>query len=38
MCGCGRIYDGTYGGKTIEGHGVLAEMLLNAGIEVEAID
>lgn len=38
MCGCGRIYDGTYSGKTIEGNGVLAEMLINAGIEVEAID
>ncbi|MBO9666684.1 MAG: DUF523 domain-containing protein [Bdellovibrio sp.] len=38
MCGCGRIYDGSFSGKTKDGNGVLAEKLLAAGIEVESID
>lgn len=33
-CGCGRIYDGTFTGKTREGNGVTAELLLRNGIEV----
>lgn len=33
-CGCGTIYDGTFSGTLIEGNGVTAEMLLNAGIRV----
>jgi uncharacterized protein YbbK (DUF523 family) len=33
-CGCGRIYDGTFSGKTREGNGVTAELLLRNGIEV----
>lgn len=33
-CGCGRIYDGTFSGKIIEGNGVTAELLLENGIAV----
>ena len=33
-CGCGRIYDGTFTGKTREGNGVTAELLLRNGVEV----
>jgi uncharacterized protein YbbK (DUF523 family) len=33
-CGCGRIYDGTFSGRTREGNGVTAELLLRNGIEV----
>ena len=33
-CGCGRIYDGTFSGKTREGNGVTAELLLRNGIKV----
>lgn len=33
-CGYGRIYDGTYSGKLIEGSGVTAELLKRNGIEV----
>ena len=33
-CGCGIIYDGTFSGKTVEGNGVTAELLLRNGIEV----
>lgn len=33
-CGCGRIYDGTFTGKLIDGNGLLAEALLREKIEV----
>ena len=33
-CGVNQIYDGTFSGKLIEGHGVFAEMLKTAGIKV----
>ncbi|MCS7096225.1 MAG: DUF523 domain-containing protein [Candidatus Bathyarchaeota archaeon] len=33
-CGCGRIYDGTFSGKTIRGHGITAALLLENGIKV----
>lgn len=33
-CGCGKIYDGTFRGKLIEGSGVTAELLKRNGIEV----
>jgi len=33
-CGAGRIYDGTFSGKTIPGNGVAAELLIRNGIEV----
>jgi uncharacterized protein YbbK (DUF523 family) len=34
-CGCGKIYDGTFSGKIIEGNGVTAELLVRNGIEVK---
>jgi uncharacterized protein YbbK (DUF523 family) len=33
-CGCGRIYDGAFSGKLIEGNGFTAELLIKNGIEV----
>lgn len=33
-CGCGKIYDGTFSGKLIQGNGVTAELLLQHGITV----
>lgn len=34
-CGCGKIYDGTFSGKLVDGNGVTAQMLLDRGIKVE---
>ncbi|HEY5576635.1 MAG TPA: DUF523 domain-containing protein, partial [Clostridiaceae bacterium] len=36
-CGCGRIYDGTFSGRVIEGNGVTAELLIRNGIKVTSI-
>lgn len=33
-CGCGRIYDGTFSGKVIEGDGVTTKLLKKNGIKV----
>lgn len=33
-CGCGRVYDGTFSGKTVPGNGIAAQMLLDAGFHV----
>ena len=33
-CGCGRIYDGTFSGKLIEGDGIFCKMLKEENIEV----
>jgi len=33
-CGCGKIYDGTFSGKPIEGNGVTTELLKKNGIKV----
>jgi len=33
-CGCGRIYDGTFSGRLIDGNGTAAEALIRAGIKV----
>ncbi|MFH5835393.1 DUF523 domain-containing protein [Proteiniclasticum sp. C24MP] len=33
-CGKDRIYDGTYSGRLIEGHGVACRLLMENGIEV----
>lgn len=33
-CGCGRIYDGTFSGKIIDGNGVVTELLLRNGLQV----
>ncbi|MFQ6010229.1 MAG: DUF523 domain-containing protein [Candidatus Aenigmatarchaeota archaeon] len=33
-CGCGKIYDGTFSGKLIEGNGVTTALLKRNGIKV----
>jgi uncharacterized protein YbbK (DUF523 family) len=33
-CGCGRIYDGTFSGKTVKGYGITAALLMENGIRV----
>ena len=33
-CGCGRIYDGTFSGTLVEGNGVCAQRLIQAGVTV----
>lgn len=33
-CGCGKVYDGTFSGKLVEGNGLTAELLIKNGIEV----
>lgn len=33
-CGLGEIYDGSFQGRLISGHGVTAKLLLNHGIDV----
>ena len=33
-CGCGRIYDGTFSGKLIDGDGLFAKMLKEQGIKI----
>ena len=35
-CGVGRIYDGTFSGVLIEGNGMFAQQILNAGIVIES--
>lgn len=34
-CGVGKIYSGEFNGQLVDGNGILAEMLLENGIEVE---
>lgn len=36
-CGSGRIYDGTFSGRLIDGNGVTAELLIRNGIKVRAV-
>lgn len=38
MCGCGKIYDGTFSGNQKDGDGVFAELLKKHGIKVTTID
>ena len=38
MCGHGEIYDGNFKGKTTQGEGVLAKLLIAKGIKVRSID
>lgn len=33
-CGCGRVYDGTFTGRLIDGNGVAAELFIRNGISV----
>lgn len=34
-CGCGKIYDGNFSGKVIEGDGVTAKLLKENGIDIK---
>lgn len=38
MCGCGKIYDGSFQGKTCEGDGEFTKLLKAKGISVKARD
>ncbi|MEM2336895.1 MAG: DUF523 domain-containing protein [Candidatus Bathyarchaeia archaeon] len=33
-CGCGRIYNGTFSGKTVKGYGITTALLKKHGIKV----
>ena len=33
-CGCGKIYDGSFSGKKIEGNGITSQLLLENGIKI----
>lgn len=33
-CGCGKIYDGSFSGRKIDGNGVTSELLIRNGIKV----
>lgn len=35
-CGVGKIYSGNFDGQLIDGNGILAQMLIENGIEVES--
>ncbi|MBP3255857.1 MAG: DUF523 domain-containing protein [Clostridia bacterium] len=37
-CGVGKIYSGNFDGKIIDGNGILAQMLIDNGIEVVDIE
>ncbi len=37
-CGCGKIYDGTFSKKLIDGDGIFVKMCKNEGIQVYNID
>jgi uncharacterized protein YbbK (DUF523 family) len=34
-CGCGKIYDGSFSGRLVDGNGVFAEACKEAGVEVK---
>lgn len=38
MCGCNKIYDGTFTGTTKDGDGVFAELLKKHGIKITPVD
>lgn len=33
-CGCGKVYDGSFSKKLVDGNGITAELLLNNGLKV----
>jgi len=37
-CGCGKIYDGSFSGKLVEGSGITAAIFMQNGIKVVCID
>lgn len=38
MCGCGKIYDGSFTGNLTEGDGIVTELLKSRGIKVIEVD
>ena len=34
-CGCGKIYDGTFSGKLVEGDGIFTKLLKQEGIKIK---
>lgn len=36
-CGCGKIYDGSFTGRLIEGNGITAELLIKEGITIKSV-
>lgn len=37
-CGCGKIYNGNFENKLVDGNGMLAQLLIDNGIEVISFD
>ncbi len=37
-CGCGRIYDGSFSGKKVEGYGVTSALLIRNGFRVVSVE
>lgn len=37
-CGCGKIYNGNFENKLVDGNGILAQLLIDNGIEVISAD
>lgn len=37
-CGCGKIYNGNFENKLVDGNGILAQLLIDNGIEVIPAD
>ncbi|WPX09681.1 DUF523 domain-containing protein [Anaerocellum danielii] len=37
-CGCGKIYDGSFSGKLVEGNGITTVVFMQNGIKVVCID
>lgn len=37
-CGCGKIYSGDFDNKLIDGNGILAQLLIDNGIEMIPLD
>lgn len=38
MCGCDKIYDGSFSGKLVEGDGIFTKLLKARGIKVHSVD
>lgn len=38
MCGCQKVFDGSFSGNLVDGDGILANLLLKNGIQVQSVD
>jgi uncharacterized protein YbbK (DUF523 family) len=38
MCGSGEVYDGSFQGQLIKGHGILSKLLIENNIKIKSID